>query len=308
MSLDNPEAGFSPTEYMKRKASQTGPTEAENGSEQEEAPEDQQELEVDEVTEPEAEGSDSEAAEDTELFVFKADGEDRKVTADEYETYAQKGWNYNSKTEALADDRKSWEATKDKQQASLEADKNKMNEKIQQLEQIIGDEEKSIDWDELWDTDPAEAGKLKQKQEVRQTKLAEVRQEQQAQFEVQKQATISREIGHLNKTWTTDEQMKTGFDRANKALDKVGFTQKEIALMVDHRAFMIAEKAAKYDELMAKDPDKKQIKTPPKQIRPGKRAKSSGESAVKAAKERWEQDDSIKNYQAYLTAKSNASR
>ena len=177
MSLGNSEAGLSITEFMQNKASQPGPTEAENGSEQEEIPEDQQESEVDEVPEPEAEGSDSEAAEDAGLFVFKADGEDRQVTADEYETYAQKGWNYNSKTEALADDRKVFEADRDNKVASLNAKEAKMDEKIQQLEQIIGDEEKSIDWEQMWEDDPAEAGKLKQKQEVRQAKLAEVKQE-----------------------------------------------------------------------------------------------------------------------------------
>ena len=78
-----------------------------------------------------------------------------------------------------------------------------------------------------------------------------------------------------------------------KTMKAVGFEDNDIAIH-DHRALIIADKAAKYDALMAKLPDLRRRAAVVPVVTPGKGAPSQG-SGARAASKRLNETGSVKD-------------
>ena len=91
-------------------------------------------------------------------------------------------------------------------------------------------------------------------------------------------------------TYTRDDAKRTAaFSEVAKFLQSQGYTPEEMNGLTDHRAVMVAMKAAKYDALQAAKA--KQAKPePPKPVRPGAASQGAPNSAKQRAQERLKRD------------------
>ena len=285
MSLDNPEQGLSRSglvDALRAKEEASAPVESTD--EVVEASQEVEEAVEEEVVETSEDHSEEEAAPvEQELYSFKADGKDREVTAEEYERYAQQGFNYYAKSETLANEKKAFEAEQAELREKINAERAQVNDKLMELSNLIGEQDKAVDWDELMESDPSEYLRQQKKQQARQRALQEAQQEQQAKAMQHQQQLVNNEAARLRQLWSTEDAMKQGVDNTNSALRNVGFTDDQIGQMVDHRVYVLADKAAKYDQMMSKDTKKKQVKTPPKQVKSGLKKSASSNRAEEDA-------------------------
>jgi len=144
----------------------------------------------------------------------------------------------------------------------------------------------SIDWSELKDNDPTEYMLKQQEMRDQYTKINQVKEklkqdqekslwEQQQAFQQQVQQRRAEEKQALldkMPEWQDNERAKEGLTKVFDYLKGVGYQPQEIDAIIDHRAFVVAEKARRYDEMQTKaDPKMKQMKTKPKFVKPGAR-------------------------------------
>lgn len=211
-----------------------------------------------------------------EIEVTLPDGSKTKVTAEE----AGKGYlrreDHTRKTQALADEKRAFDAQV--QQVS-QVVKAKLDTLQAELDRLIPSE-KSIDWDNLHKTDPAEYVKWKeyfrdlkdQRQAVAHEQAQFAYQEQQRQAQQSAEA-LKRESEALAKALPVFADPKKG-DAARSELRsyllKAGYTSEQIAGLADHRSVTIAWKAAQYDKLQAAKPAvEKRVVNLPRVQKPG---------------------------------------
>ena len=196
----------------------------------------------------------------------KVNGEDLEVPLDE----ALKGYSrtedYKAKTAALATERRQYAD-------NLQA----VAERFIQFDPVLS-EARSTDWASLARSDPAEYIARKAALEERQALLAHVQGESDR---VKQEATaerLSREYELLTKAMPqlADPEGAAKFDGELRKYLKAGglkFTDAEISGIVDHRYYLLAEKARKFDALQAARASLPAKKTAPettvKTVRPG---------------------------------------
>jgi len=233
---------------------------------------------TDSVDEPE----DNNVDKSTPWRTIKADGEDHGLTEDEYDSYASKGYNYTQKTMAHAEKVKTFEA-------SSAAEMTKLNGLTEQLASLITEQEKSIDWDELRDTDPSEYLKQKELIQLKKDTLVVAKQEQQSKFEAQR-AEISTQEGislRNHMSWLDDKAMNKDMAEAASYMKTIGITESDQSNIVDHRLFRMAFDAAKYQILMKnKGKVTEQIKKAPKSVKQGQKT-APDQSELDAARSKF---------------------
>ncbi len=236
------------------------------------------EAEADEQTSADESETQPEPAEQApaEVEVALPDGSTTKVKLDELKNGYLRREDYTRKTQAHAETVKAFDAQV--QQVS-QVVKAKLDTLQAELDRLIPSE-KSIDWDNLHKTDPAEYVKWKeyfrdlkdQRQAVahEQAQIAYQEQQRQAQQSVE---TLKREGEALAKALPVFADPKKG-DAARSELRsyllKEGYTQEQIAGLSDHRSVKIAWKAAQYDKLQAAKPAvEKRVVNLPRVQKPG---------------------------------------
>ena len=222
----------------------------------------------------EAETDDAEPAALPATVKVKVNGEELEVPLDE----ALKGYSrtedYKAKTAALADERRSLQG----RFAEALSDVTRQVEMFDPLLTLAA----QTDWAALSKDDPAEYVARKEAVEQRQNWLAAAKQEV-AQFEQQQlAATIQAETAALvaaipalsePAAWRGFIGDLTGYLKAN-----LKFDDDTINSVTDHRFYLLAEKARKYDE-----GQKARATLPAKQVAPKPVAKSLRPSAPVAA-------------------------
>jgi len=212
--------------------------------------------------------------------------DDEEVTLEQIQEW-KKGTlresDYTVKTQAVAEQRKSYEA----KEAKLSAKEEKFNALITDLEQSIGDQESKIDWDELADDDPSQYLKEKAKIEKKQASLIKAKESKQ-KAEDDKQALYVSEQQQLLPTlmphWVDSngatDAMSAELKVIGDYLSSQGFSDQEMNKIVDAKLWPIYADAAKFRALKdAKPETAKKLKKAHKVIKPtkaGQRPQNTG--------------------------------
>ena len=214
------------------------------------------------------------------IYTVTIDGTDYEVTQDELIQGYQRNADYTRKTQELA---------AEKQQSSdfVERSKKDVETKLARLDQLnqaaqsqLQQEYAQIDFEKLYEEDPAEAARLEHKMRKKNEQLQQVqRQTQELQTqefskyleEQQKKLSVKvPEMNHPEKGSEFKKQMRN-------YLSSVGFNNQEIDSVYDHRYVLLVRDAMNYRNLQKAKPEiKKKVVNAPKVVRGGV-SKSKGQ-------------------------------
>lgn len=222
------------------------------------------------------------------VYTVTIDGTDYEVTQDELIQGYQRNADYTRKTQELA---------AEKQQSSdfVERSKKDVETKLARLDQLnqaaqsqLQQEYAQIDFEKLYEEDPAEAARLEHKMRKKNEQLQQVqRQTQELQTqefskyleEQQKQLSVKvPEMNHPEKGSEFKKQMRN-------YLSSVGFNNQEIDSVYDHRYVLLVRDAMNYRNLQKAKPEiKKKAVNAPKVVRGGV-SKSKGQQQAEVRRQ-----------------------
>lgn len=190
-------------------------------------------------------GQDSEDDDGEEFLTL--DGED--ITLEEIREMKKgnlRQEDYTRKTQALADGRKQ----------TLELN-DRLTTTIKALESLIDEEENSTELDELLDIDPAEYIRRQNKLKAKKGKLTEALESQHNAL-LLRQADESQKLLTVMEGWGTSkagqEQQQRDISAGLKYAGQLGFTEKEIGMIADHRVLKAIIDAGKFSDVRASKP------------------------------------------------------
>ena len=164
---------------------------------------------------------------------------------------------YTKKTNALVDERKTFETERETERGKLLESQTKVSE-MQDMLSVLVTEDEAVDWAELKEDDPDRYIELKEKADKRKEALAKVKAERETPAD--DPAALQGEVAKLhaaNPDWFDKEGKPTETYKTDTGLisewaAKAGMTPEKFSKATDH-IFMIAFlKAAKYDKLQEK--------------------------------------------------------
>ena len=222
------------------------------------------------------------------VYTVTIDGTDYEVTQDELIQGYQRNADYTRKTQELA---------AEKQQSSdfVERSKKDVETKLARLDQLnqaaqsqLQQEYAQIDFEKLYEEDPAEAARLEHKMRKKNEQLQQVQkqtQELQTQEfskyleEQQKQLSVKvPEMNHPEKGSEFKKQMRN-------YLSSVGFNNQEIDSVYDHRYVLLVKDAMNYRNLQKAKPEiKKKAVNAPKVVKGGV-SKSKGQQQAEVRRQ-----------------------
>lgn len=268
--------------------------EAEGAEEQSEG----QEAEAEQAEQPK-EDSDP----DPVISWTTANGETFEVKTSELQAGYMREADYRHKTQNLAEERRRAEQTiqaKFQEAEQYAADLAQLHSAQSQLAQF-----EQLDWNALYESDPAQAAKLQGQYLMlrdRARELATGHQAKQQQIQQQRaqqfhQAT-QEAVEHLRKVVPNfgESTLKELQDFGLKA----GFTAQELAQVADKRHFEVLWKAAQWEALQAKKPEvtNKVKQLPPKTTKPG--ASAPPPTAIEKAQKQFAAKRDVKSYAQLL--------
>ena len=249
---------LAPTESQKEKAAKAESTEPDSKESEEEAVEaetEETEEEVEETEESEEEG------EEPKTVTIKIDGKEVEVTLDELKNGYQRQSDYTRKTMEAAEQRKAADAELNAAIQERRTYADNLQRMQIQLESAL-QEQNTIDWQRLIDTDPQEYLKQQHLYQQRQAQLqrngieqqqvnAKIQAEEQARFQSHLQAQQEELLAKLPE-WKNDEKSKAEKVALREYLLNQGFDQKTVDNVSDAKAVIMARKAMLYDKMMSK--------------------------------------------------------
>jgi hypothetical protein len=262
---------------------------------QEETPEQAKEdVETSEESSEEQLQEEGESEEETEqeyeqvkepLYTIKNHGKDESVTLDELKSGYQRNSDYTQKTQELSKGRKEFEA----ERQSVMRERQQMQQALGQFQQILQEQYapyENIDWAELAEIDPAQYVTKKEEQRDLRDRAAQAQNEQQrimqvqnAEMDRQRQEVLANEgakMGEVFPDWfDSGKRAKISQGWTDYALTQ-GYSGDEMNAVTDHRAFVVLDKAMKYDKIMASSA--KKVSKVPKTVKPGSPRASKGRS------------------------------
>ena len=213
------------------------------------------------------------------LYEVTINGERKEVTLDELRKGYSRESDYTKKTMELSDKRKEIESLQSDLAKELEAVKSSRSQYAQQLEQIqsqLGNEEQ-VDWDRLYENDPAEYVRKKAESDKRKELLQATQQEQQRIIQEQQQEQkkvydeyIAKERQILSEKLPVYKDKEKGAEfikNLTSFAKESGYTDQEIAMMVDHRAVLLLADAYKYNQLRKTKLSQNKVKKAPRIVR-----------------------------------------
>lgn len=242
-----------PTEdNQEQKAPTSEEPEAEAESDADTSPEEQ----ADEAEAAEEQSGDEEQEQQTEnkLYTVRVDGKDEQVPESELIAGYQRHADYTRKTQAIAGERKQL-AHEAEQVRTL---RDEYATLLPKLREVLEAGEKEPDWEALRATDPVRAAVEKDRWEERQSKLAKIRGEEEriaAEREEEQQQLRNQILIAEQEALFKRPELQHWHDEAKAAADAklivatlrdAGFDGEELKIY-DHRAMVIAWKAAQYD-------------------------------------------------------------
>lgn len=216
----------------------------------------------------------------------KVDGKESEATLKEVIASYQLRKTLDQRLEAFANERKGFEAQAQAQLEKLNTDIQAAEATISGMESLLFKDYQAVNWDELRSDDPTEYMLKQQEMRDRYASLQEAKnqwqkrredetKQQQEEFGKQYQQIVHQQLQMAQEKipeWTDEQKLKTDIGNIQSYLKQLGATDQELSTMVDHRLYVLAHKAMKYDEMQhAADPKKKQMKGKPKFVKPGAR-------------------------------------
>jgi hypothetical protein len=256
------------------------PQASETNVEESNLEQDTAELETEVLDDQQVEDNSEAVAESEEtLYDVTINGEPHKVNLEELMRGYSRESDYTKKTMELGDKRREVESLQENLTKELDAVKSSRDQYETQIGELTKNlkQEDNIDWDTLYNSDPAEYVRKKAEQDKRKEMLQLAQQEQQRiqQEKMSEQKKIyddyiAKERKILAEKLPIYADKEKGRDYASKlknfALEN-GYTQQEIDMMVDHRAVLLLDKAYRFNQLQKTKLDKNKVNKPPRIVK-----------------------------------------
>lgn len=284
------------TEVVKNTESEADtPNENTTNQNTEDQPKEDSEHDIDELESViNEDGKDELQEPETKKYKVKVDGEELEVTEEELLNGYSREANFRKKTQSLAEERKSFEKVREETSKLREEYSNKLAEDILLSKEIINEQFSGIDWKELSQSDPEQylilkdakqtlEQKIKSKQEDLVKQISKTQQENQKKY----QELVNQEFDKLQeKDPEFKKDPRAKYNLISSYLENEGFAQDEVSNISDHRHFIIADKARRYDEIMAKLKNSKAKKSvaAPKFIKSGTSDTAKNDSTLERKK------------------------
>lgn len=196
----------------------------------------------------------------------KVDGETFEVSPAELRKGYQLQSTFTKNHETFLQQQREWQAAQQAQHQALFERATLLDNMLAQDEQALNQEYSRVQWDDLRARDPAEYaatvteynqrlnGIRARRHQVVET-FRQSMNEQQAQTIEQMKARRQEESRLLAESlgWKTKETWETGTKQLRKYLvEQAGVPEQQVNQVLDHRTLLVAEKARRYDALMAK--------------------------------------------------------
>jgi len=216
-----------------------------------------EDLDVEEVVDNEEASTENEET----LYDITVNGNNQKVTLNELMRGYSRESDYTKKTMDLSDQRKEVESLQENLKKEFNAVKSSRDQYATQLDILTNNlqQEEKVNWDQLYQEDPAEYVRKKAEDDKRKEALNNARQEQQRiqQEQRQEQEKVYNEY-IANERKILSEKLPQYADK-NKSAEftkrltnfakESGYSEQEIAMMVDHRAVLLLADAYRYNQL-----------------------------------------------------------
>ena len=255
------------------------PQTSETNVEESNLEQDTAELETEVTDDQIVDNTETESDSQETLYEVTINGVKQQVTLDELTKGYSRESDYTRKTMDLSDQRKEVESMQENLKKELDAVKSSRDQYEVQIGELTKNlnQEENIDWDALYNSDPAQYVRKKAEQDKRKEALLIAQQEQQrinqekrAEQEKVYQDYIAKERKLLADKLPIYADKDKGKDYVEKlknfALES-GYTQKELDMMVDHRAVLMLDKAFRYNQLQKTKLDKNKVNKPPRIVR-----------------------------------------
>ena len=208
------------------------------------------------------------------LYDVTVNGVNQKVNLNELMKGYSRESDYTKKTMDLSNQRKEVESLQDNLKKEFDAVKSSRDQYATQLDILTNNlqQEEKVNWDQLYQEDPAEYVRKKAESDKRKEALDNARQEQkriQQEQQAEQEKVYNEYIANERKILSeklpqyADKNKSAEFTRrlTNFAKES-GYSDQEIAMMVDHRAVLLLADAYRYNQLKkTKLADKKVNKT-----------------------------------------------
>lgn len=241
-------------------------TPSESAEQAQDDPEPEGEPEEEGETEPSEDEEQPEEDEDQneetpQAFTVKVNGEEKQVPVEELVRGYQRHADYTQKTQALADERRQFE----QESQSVKQQRGQLEQLIQDVTARITElTPPPVDWERLRATDPIEFASQWAQHQMRQQEMAQYQQaaEYLAGQKAEEQAAAQREAVSQEAEKLIEaipEWKDPGKARAEKQKLRdygrsLGFTDQEIASVLDHRVVVLLRNAQKYEDMMKQKP------------------------------------------------------
>ena len=222
------------------------------------------------------------------VYTVTIDGTDYEVTQDELIQGYQRNADYTRKTQELAAEKQQSSDFVERSKKDVETKLAKLDQLNQAAQSQLQQEYAQIDFEKLYEEDPAEAARLEHKMRKKNEQLQQVqRQTQELQTqefskyleEQQKQLSVKvPEMNHPEKGSQFKKQMRD-------YLSSVGFNNQEIDSVYDHRYVLLVRDAMNYRNLQKAKPEiKKKAVNAPKVVKGGV-SKSKGQQQAEVRRQ-----------------------
>jgi hypothetical protein len=197
-----------------------------------------------------------------ELYKVTVDGQEQEVTLDELMKGYSRQSDYTRKTEKLSQERKALEerkaeALRTSEEAKIKRDEYERNLRL--LTEQLNANNQTVDMDKLYAEDPAEYVREEARQRKRQELLQASRVEQQ-RLQAEKaqendknyQVYLAQQRKLLEEKLPIYADQKKGPEFVRNLTEyakSIGYTDQDIAQLIDHRAVIMLANAYRYDKL-----------------------------------------------------------
>ena len=247
----------------------------------------------------------------------QVDGQSQKLTLKELQSGYQREADYTRKTQALAEERRTFEASVAAEQQSITQHHAELAALIQASEQSLMGEIQLVNWEQLRTDDPAEFAARSAELNTRANQINQLKQEGLQRWQAENQAlqqkqaqVVQQQMQASNEAltralpeWADETTRATQQKQIGEYLLANGYQAEELRELYDHRALLVARKAMLYDQMQKQSKDAKQkVKKLPKVLKPGRKAsqKQRLSSKLKAKQTRLKKTGSVDDAAALL--------
>ena len=234
-----------------------------------------------------------------ELHKVKVDGEELEVDYDELKKGYSREQHYQKKAKDLA---------KEREDITLKT--TELDSKLEDAKTIVDDELSKLDSDEmleLKEDNPEQYLKEVDRINAKVKKFNALKESRQKELDAKNDGLLVKERAALIEAfpeWGDDAVMAKEAPVLLNALGELGYSENELNNITDHRMFVLANKALKYDEILSTDLEAKTVKPKPKQLNPGVTTTTNPESnALKDAQAKFGKSGNWKDAAKLLSMK-----